>query len=78
VELYIHSPNTPSWHGAHLKHRDVFTSSFFNGKVAANHKMTALNTVHCTAETNGCVINVSLIFHEVTESLLFTLRAGKN
>jgi hypothetical protein len=22
VELYIHSPNTPSWHGAKLKHRD--------------------------------------------------------
>jgi hypothetical protein len=25
VELYIHSPNTPSWRGAQLKHRDNFT-----------------------------------------------------
>jgi hypothetical protein len=25
VELYLHSPNTPSWHGAQLKeHRDNF------------------------------------------------------
>jgi hypothetical protein len=25
VELYLHSPNTPSWPGAQLKHRDNFT-----------------------------------------------------
>jgi hypothetical protein len=25
VELYLHSPNTPSWLGAQLKHRDNFT-----------------------------------------------------
>jgi hypothetical protein len=25
VELYFHSPNTPSWRGAELKHRDIFT-----------------------------------------------------
>jgi hypothetical protein len=25
VELYIHSPNTPSWRGAQLKHRENFT-----------------------------------------------------
>jgi hypothetical protein len=25
VELYLHSPNTPSWHGAQLNHRDNFT-----------------------------------------------------
>jgi hypothetical protein len=24
VELYLHSPNTPSWRGAQLKHRDTF------------------------------------------------------
>jgi hypothetical protein len=24
VELYLHSPNTPSWCGAQLKHRDNF------------------------------------------------------
>jgi hypothetical protein len=25
VELYLYSPNTPSWHSAQLKHRDNFT-----------------------------------------------------
>jgi hypothetical protein len=25
VELYLHSPNTPSWCGVQLKHRDKFT-----------------------------------------------------
>jgi hypothetical protein len=25
VELYLHSPNTPSWRDAHLKYRDKFT-----------------------------------------------------
>jgi hypothetical protein len=25
VELYLHSPNTPSWRGARLKHRGNFT-----------------------------------------------------
>jgi hypothetical protein len=25
VELHLHSPNTPPWHGAQLKHRDNFT-----------------------------------------------------
>jgi hypothetical protein len=30
LELYLHSPNTPSWRGAHLKHRDNFTFTFFN------------------------------------------------
>jgi hypothetical protein len=25
VELYLYSPNTPSWYGAQLKHRDNFT-----------------------------------------------------
>jgi hypothetical protein len=28
VELQLHSPNTPSWRGAQLKHRDTFTFTF--------------------------------------------------
>jgi hypothetical protein len=28
VELYLHSPSTPSWRGAQLKHRDNFTFTF--------------------------------------------------
>jgi len=25
TRVSFHSPNTPSWHGAQLKHRDTFT-----------------------------------------------------
>jgi hypothetical protein len=28
VELYLHSPNTPSWRGSQLKHRDNFAFTF--------------------------------------------------
>jgi hypothetical protein len=33
VELYFHSPNTPSWAGAQLKHRDNLTFLFNSIKV---------------------------------------------
>jgi hypothetical protein len=29
VPMYLHSPNTPSWRGAQLKHRDNFTFTFY-------------------------------------------------
>jgi hypothetical protein len=29
VELYLHSPNTPSWRGAQREHRDNFTFTFY-------------------------------------------------
>jgi hypothetical protein len=29
VEIYLHSPNTPVWRGAQLKHRDYFTFTVF-------------------------------------------------
>jgi hypothetical protein len=29
VELYLHSHNTPSWHGAKLTHRENFTFTFY-------------------------------------------------
>jgi hypothetical protein len=31
VELYLHSPHTPSWRGAQFKHRDNFYLYFANG-----------------------------------------------
>jgi hypothetical protein len=33
VELYLHSPNTPSWRGTQLKHRDNFTFTFYVNEV---------------------------------------------
>jgi hypothetical protein len=32
VELYLHSPNTASWRGAYLKHRDYFIFTFYSLK----------------------------------------------
>jgi hypothetical protein len=29
MELYLHSPDTPSWRGDQLKHRDNFTFNFY-------------------------------------------------
>jgi hypothetical protein len=39
MELYLHSPNTPSWRGAQLKHRDNFTFTF-KGFLARHMKVT--------------------------------------
>jgi len=36
VGLYIHSPNTSSWRGAQLKHRDNFTFTFTFTSVQQN------------------------------------------
>jgi len=33
VELLIHFPHMPSWHGAELKHRDNFTFTFNNNVI---------------------------------------------
>jgi hypothetical protein len=38
VEAYLHSPNTPSWHGAQLKHRDNLL--FSNDEVGSNYPST--------------------------------------
>jgi hypothetical protein len=37
VELYLHSPNMPSWRGTQLKHRDTFTFHSPNGNLQINH-----------------------------------------
>jgi hypothetical protein len=40
VELYLHSNNTPSWHGAQLKHRDNFTFYLLRWEKFAQLKIT--------------------------------------
>jgi hypothetical protein len=51
LETYFHSPNTPSWRGAQLKHRDKFTLNFYittevlshdYGKMAVNYEYERL------------------------------------
>jgi hypothetical protein len=49
VELYLHSPNTPSWRGAQLQHRDNF--AFFTYGVDMN---TAI-----APDTSGALIGKS-------------------
>jgi hypothetical protein len=38
VELYLHSPNTPSWRGAQLKHRNNFTFTFYSAGLRADDR----------------------------------------
>jgi hypothetical protein len=45
VELYLHSPNTPSWRGAQLKHRDNFTSKL-SLCLTKHHTMKAYSGLH--------------------------------
>jgi hypothetical protein len=46
VKLYLHSPNTPSWCGAQLKHRDNFIFTFtFN---LSFHSAVGLCIMHST------------------------------
>jgi hypothetical protein len=35
VELYLHSPNTPSWRGAELKHRETLPFTAAGGGVSS-------------------------------------------
>jgi hypothetical protein len=43
VELYFHSPNTPSWRGAQLKkHRDKFTFTVVVVVVVVNFLLPSL------------------------------------
>jgi hypothetical protein len=40
VGLHLHSPNTPSWRGAQLKHRDNFTFTFTENSLRDNNFLT--------------------------------------
>jgi hypothetical protein len=52
VELYLHSPNTLSWRGAQLKHRDNFTFIF---TFTENYKRNSgMKTVPCTLTWTIC------------------------
>jgi hypothetical protein len=46
VELYLHSPATPSWHGAQLKHRDFYLYLLHTKKEV--NMLGCLSTCHYT------------------------------
>jgi len=54
MEIYLHSPNTPSWRGAQLKHRGNFTLTsalLTNGLTSVNlgeGVLDIFHTQHCT------------------------------
>jgi hypothetical protein len=43
AELYLHSPSTPSWRGAQLKHRDNFTLLYLYLKGRDHSKDTGVD-----------------------------------
>jgi hypothetical protein len=49
----IHSPNTPSWRGAQLKHRGKFI--FLNGYFLCFLIKVAQHTTSCSAHISGCI-----------------------
>jgi len=54
MDLYLHCPNTPSWRGAQLKHRDNFIFlNFFN---------TFLNILICQNEEECQVLTYLLTY----------------
>jgi hypothetical protein len=56
VELYLHSPNTPSWSGAYLKHRDNFTFTLpftFTPKISRLEPLSLLVWILLMLEMTG-------------------------
>jgi hypothetical protein len=65
VELYLHSPNTPSWRGAHLKHRDNCTFYLWSHSTWKVHFETEVEEV-------ALILGVCLLFlHHAGNGLLF-------
>jgi hypothetical protein len=61
VELYLHSPNTPSWCGAQVKHRDSFTFTF-TGMIKwhvsyVTHPFNACNYMRISVQFSTCIFN---------------------
>jgi hypothetical protein len=48
MELYLHSPNTPSWRGAQLKHKDTFTFVTFSKDLLVISKYILVTRRHNT------------------------------
>jgi hypothetical protein len=56
AEAYLHSPNTPSWRGAQLKHRDNFT---FRKHEPTSKQNGSKHTIHGPQVANVC-FNVAI------------------
>jgi hypothetical protein len=59
VELYLHSPNMPSWRGAQLKHRNnfTFTTENSNAKYKQGHHKTVLSPTQYNLYNNNSPYN---------------------
>jgi hypothetical protein len=63
VELYLYSPNTPSWRGVQLKHRENFTFNFYGQDAFCNN----CSSIFCDCVRNNCCVyplrlNISLLY----------------
>jgi hypothetical protein len=55
VELYLHSPNTPSWRVVLLKHRDKFTFTFYMQPSVCSHQELFSHSQQLTKEINWLI-----------------------
>jgi hypothetical protein len=59
VAIYVHSPNTPSWRGAQLKHRDNFTLTFYK----TNFYMEPNSVMDSSAENHSSKYSASTKYY---------------
>jgi hypothetical protein len=62
VELYLHFPNTPSWRGDQLKHRDNFTFTF------TIHLKSALDPTLNITQLRGKTSTYSALFRKINNN----------
>jgi hypothetical protein len=65
VELYIHPPNTPSWRGAQLKHRDNFTFTVYPLTLGSLHAQSSSIIAVWVTESHHCEV-LPWKLHELT------------
>jgi hypothetical protein len=86
VELYLHSPSTPLWCGAQLKHRDNFTFTFISQtwlhpvghSITLHAQLLFLRGEHqVSAHSRSCVIYIMIVTITATQSLSLSLHTVK-
>jgi hypothetical protein len=66
VELYFHSPNTPSWSGAQLKRRDNFTFHMYRNY---SNQVPIPEAVYITLNLGNCLCSQLSLFIMSTDEL---------
>jgi hypothetical protein len=72
VELYLHSPNTPSWRGAQLNHRDNFTFYTLEDKYQHHLQRLGPNTVYSVSICKILLILKSNLHSDYVKNLFIS------